>query len=531
MSRSSRVLVPALTLFIGFFLGLAVGRRGEPVLSAQPPVANGPAAAVAQPSAGPSPRATSDEAVYHELDRQYAQFESINRTFELVARAVSPAVVHIVAAKSGRTDDSARVRHYEETGSGVIIRGENAPALYVLTNNHVVEGAAPAKISIYLQDGRALHPDQVWLDAKADIAVMHLTRDDLPAARLGNSDAAAVGTWVLALGSPFGLTHSVSQGIISARGRHVDELQDVENQDFLQTDAAINPGNSGGPLVNMKGEVIGINNSIASNGGGNEGVGFSIPINLARWIMGQLVSKGRVSRGALGVDLHPEFRPEDAIALGLDRPHGAWVDVVHPSSPAAQSGLKNGDVVLSFQGVDVHDLNHLINMVSMAPIGRSADLVVWRDRKSLALRVTVGDRDRTIAQAPLANERVTPRGGLLRRPDQPPPPPSPSTQPPAASTATASTMGVEMRTLDDASARQLGMASTARGALVLKVSPTSPLAGIVQPSDVIHTVNGSAAATAEDAVRLFGRHASEGLIVGFDRVARGMVERRTARVP
>ena len=150
--------------------------------------------------------------------------------------------------------------------------------------------------------------------------MLNLGRDDLPAARLGDSDEATVGTWVLALGSPFGLTHSVSQGIISARGRHMDELQDVEYQDFLQTDAAINPGNSGGPLVNMKGEVIGINNSIASNGGGNEGVGFSIPINLARWIMGQLVTRGRVSRGALGVILHPEFRIEDALALGLDRP-------------------------------------------------------------------------------------------------------------------------------------------------------------------------------------------------------------------
>ena len=225
----------------------------------------------------------------------------------------------------------------------------------------MIEGARPAKISIFLHDGRSLHPDRIWLDAKADIAVLKLGRDDLPAARLGNSDEAAVGTWVLALGSPFGLTHSVSQGIISARGRHMDELQDVENQDFLQTDAAINPGNSGGPLVNMKGEVIGINNSIASNGGGNEGVGFSIPINLARWIMNQLISNGRVNRGALGIDLHPEFRPEDALALGLDLPRGAWVDVVHPGSPALEGGLRDGDVIVRFRGEEIHDLNHLIN--------------------------------------------------------------------------------------------------------------------------------------------------------------------------
>ena len=197
----------------------------------------------------------------------------------------------------------------------------------------------------------------------------------------------------------------------------MDELQDVEYQDFLQTDAAINPGNSGGPLVNMKGEVIGINNSIASNGGGNEGVGFSIPINLARWIMGQLVTRGRVSRGALGVILHPEFRVEDALALGLDRPRGAWVEVVNPRSPAAEGGVREGDVVVRFNGVEVNDLNHLINMVSMAPIGRPAEMVVWRDRKTVSMKVTVGDKE-PLTQATPPVSRSTP-DRLLRRPDRP----------------------------------------------------------------------------------------------------------------
>ncbi len=217
----------------------------------------------------------------------------------------------------------------------------------MLTNHHVIEGGKIGKIRIFLHDGRTLFPVRTWSDAKADIAVLKLDREDLPAARLGNSDTALVGSWVVAMGSPFGLMHSVSQGIISARGRHMDELQDVENQDFLQTDAAINPGNSGGPLVNMKGEVIGINNSIASNGGGNEGVGFSIPINLARWIMNELLSNGHVTRGALGVDLQPNFRQEDAKKLGLDRPQGAWIDKVHPDSPAARGGLRDGDVILN----------------------------------------------------------------------------------------------------------------------------------------------------------------------------------------
>lgn len=519
MSRSSTPLVLLLTLVCGAQLGYILARKG-PSLSAQSAATVAPASA-ARPA--PTPRAVSDEAVYTELRRQYDSFEHVNRTFEMVARAVSPAVVHIVAEKTGRIDETARVRHFEETGSGVIVRGDGTKNLYVLTNNHVVEGAAAAKISIFRQDGSVVHPKQVWLDAKADIAVLNLDRDDLPAARLGNSDDVTVGSWVLALGSPFGLTHSVSQGIISARGRHMDELQDVENQDFLQTDAAINPGNSGGPLVNMKGEVIGINNSIASNGGGNEGVGFSIPVNLARWIMTQLVSKGRVTRGALGIDLHPEFRPEDAIALGLDRPHGAWIDIVHRGSPAAAAGLKDGDVILRFRGEEIHDLNHLINMVSMAPIGQPADLVVWRERKNLAMRVTVGEREQTISQAaPPTFERLPKsRDGLIRRPDRPGTPSSP-----------VGVLGAELQTLDDPVARQHNLPTTLKGVLVLNVAPTSPLVQDIKRLDVIYSINDREVGTAEEAAKLLGSFdRSRGLRIGFDRVVRGTVERRTVQVP
>ncbi len=271
-------------------------------------------------SAAAARQKTADQEIYGLLARQYEQFKQVDRTFELVAKAVSPSVVHIVAQKKTRGDEKRRARDFEETGSGVIVRSDRSPGLYVLTNHHVVDGAKPAKIRVFLHDGRSIPPGRIWTDAKADIAVLKLDRDDLPSARMGNSDDAGVGSWVMALGSPFGLMHSVSQGIISARGRHMEELPDVENQDFLQTDAAINPGNSGGPLVNMKGEVVGINNSIASNGGGNEGVGFSIPINLARWIMNELIAHGRVTRGMLGVDLHQAFTAEEADAIGMERP-------------------------------------------------------------------------------------------------------------------------------------------------------------------------------------------------------------------
>ena len=526
MSRSSLPLVIALTLVTGLLLGVLL-ERGAPNLSAQATTpASGPgsalkpsAAANSNPTAPPT-RAVSEDALYEQLVKQYAQFEHVNRTFELVARVVSPAVVHIVAQKSGRIDESARLRHYEETGSGVIVHGERMKGLFVLTNNHVVEGSPAAKINIFLKDGRAIHPESVWLDAKADIAVLNLNREDLPAARLGNSEDMVVGDWVMALGSPFGLTHSVSQGIISARGRHMDELQDVENQDFLQTDAAINPGNSGGPLVNMKGEVIGINNSIASNGGGNEGVGFSIPINLARWIMNQLVAKGRVTRGALGNDLHPEFRPEDALKLGLDAPRGAWVDVVHQGSPASQAGLHDDDVIVRFQGVEVQDLNHLINMVSMAVIGQPADLSVWRGRQLYTLKVTVGDRERTIAHSvsPPAN-RASPRGsGLLKRPERP--------------TSTSITaLGLELQTLDEPAARRLGLPSALRGAIVTKVTPQSPLASQVQSLDIIHAVNGHPVKTADEAATALNSHSgSSALFVSLDRIEGGVAKSQTVRI-
>ena len=335
MSRSSSVILVVTSLAAGLVLGFSLG-RGGPVVSAQVGGSlRGQAGSMTPERAARRAAEVSrqDSQIYDQLAKEYEQFAHVDRMFELVSKAVSPSVVHIVAQKTVRHEESQRIKRFEETGSGVIVRNDKNPGLYVLTNHHVVEGGKIANIRIFLHDGRALTPERIWSDAKADIAVLKLDRDDLPAARLGNSDTAVVGSWVVAVGSPFGLMHSVSQGIISARSRHMDELQDVKNQDFLQTDAAINPGNSGGPLVNLKGEVIGINNSIASNGGGNEGVGFSIPINLARWIMNELISNGHVTRGALGVDLQPKFRQEEATTLGLDRPQGAGSARCIPSLP------------------------------------------------------------------------------------------------------------------------------------------------------------------------------------------------------
>jgi serine protease Do len=521
LSRSSAVIISLTSLFTGIVLGIFLARGGPSVLAQVSGRARSdqetPESGGVQPGAV-SRQKPGNDAIYDTLAQQYEQFRQIDRTFALVAKAVSPTVVHIVAKKVTRSEEGRRPREYEETGSGILVRSDRGPGVYVLTNHHVIEGSKPAKIRVYLRDGQAILPVKVWNDSKADIAVLQLDRDDLPAARLGNSDEAQVGNWVMALGSPFGLMHSVSQGIISARGRQMDELPEVVNQDFLQTDAAINPGNSGGPLVNMKGEVIGINNSIASNGGGNEGVGFSIPINLARWIMNELITHGRVTRGALGVDLQ-QFEQKDAVALGMVRATGALIGKVHPSSPADRAGLRDGDVVLRFSGIEITDLNHLINMVSMSAVGEPAELVIWRDRREHKLVVTVGDRDRTLSQSNLLPEVASDPSGLLRRPNRP-------------GAGSNYVLGLELATLNPDLAKRNEIPESWRGALVLSVDRQSPLARLVQPNDVISAIDNEVIQTAEQTVKILNSRADHvQLNMSLDRLRNGKMEQYKVRVP
>ena len=220
-------------------------------------------------------------------------------------------------------------------------------------------------------------------------------RDDLVAALIGNSTDAEIGDFVVAVGSPFGLSHSVSYGIISAKGRRDLELgpQGVHYQDFLQTDAAINPGNSGGPLINLRGEVIGINTAIASNSGGSDGIGFSIPSNMAMKIATDLIDFGKAQRGFLGVSLDARFSPMRAISLGLLRPYGARISAISPESPAANSSLSIGDIVLEFDGITIADDSHLVTQVSLTTIGRKVPMKVFRAGKINEVLVTVGRRD------------------------------------------------------------------------------------------------------------------------------------------
>ncbi len=333
---------------------------------------------------------------FAELANQALFVEQQNSLIKNIIRTVEPVVAHIEAKKSSSTglreQGSRRSSYIEEAGSGIVI--EHNHRFYVLTNYHVIENSEPGDIRIEA-DGRWFFPKRIIHDRETDLSVMFTDRDDLIPARLGNSDEADIGDFVVAIGSPFGLSHSVSYGIISAKGRRDLELgpQGVRFQDFIQTDAAINPGNSGGPLINLRGEVVGINTAIASNSGGSDGIGFSIPSNMAIKIARDLIDHGHARRGFLGVSLDARFTPMRAISLGLLRPYGARVSAITPGSPAAESAIAIGDIVIEFDGIKIVNDSHLVTQVSLTEIGQDVPVKVYRDGKLEQISVTVGSRD------------------------------------------------------------------------------------------------------------------------------------------
>lgn len=264
-------------------------------------------------------------------------------------------------------------------GSGVIIDSSGV----VLTNNHVVEGAD--EVIIHLADGREFKAEDIKTDERTDLALVRIRgAGSLPAATLGDSDKLKIGDWVMAIGNPFELEQTVSAGIISGVGR---ELGSVSRARFLQTDAAINPGNSGGPLVNLLGEVVGINTAIATDNGRFQGVGFAIPINLAKWVTGHLREKGTVQRAYLGIALE-ELNPELADKFGARKGEGVLVAQVFPNSPAAKAGFQPGDVITRFGGHRVKDRSDLQSTVERAALDTKHEVEVLRDGKTVTLEVT-----------------------------------------------------------------------------------------------------------------------------------------------
>jgi serine protease Do len=305
---------------------------------------------------------------------------------------VRPTVVHIDARKPLQRPRNGKATE-EESGSGVIARV--AGKTVVLTNRHVIHRAELDAITVQLVDARVLRPRRLWSDAGTDIAVLEVEGDDLPEARLAAGDPVQIGDTVLVIGSPFGLRNSVTLGIVSAKGRRDLELGEgtVRFQDFIQTDAAVNPGNSGGPLVNVRGEVVGIITAIASGSGLNEGIGFAIPMPMVLFVAGQLVENGSVARGFLGVTLDDEFSLEAANRLGMARLIGARVEAVTPGAPAATAGIRIDDVIVEYAGTPVDDDDHLMSLVSTTPAESTVDVVLFRDRKRVGLRLRVASRN------------------------------------------------------------------------------------------------------------------------------------------
>jgi serine protease Do len=334
-----------------------------------------------------------------------ASAKSLSRAFRAVAKRIMPSVVKIKTTSrlrtlhanpiasdntrppaspfenySGDSEPGAPAEGTKRQGlaSGVIVDARG----FILTNYHVIAGAD--EVLVELSDGKQIRAEEIRSDEQSDLAVLKIKTDrKLPAATMGDSDKLEIGDWVLAIGHPFDLDLTVSSGILSGKARILPTGRRV---DYLQTDAAINPGNSGGPLVNLDGEVVGINTAIASNSGGYQGVGFAIPANLVKWVTGQLIEKGTVQRGYLGVQIE-EIRADKAEELGIEPGQSVLVGKVFPDSPAAKAGLRKDDRILKFAGREVHNPRQLQEIVEQTESGASESAEVVRDGKPLTIHI------------------------------------------------------------------------------------------------------------------------------------------------
>ncbi|HEX6996255.1 MAG TPA: Do family serine endopeptidase [Gammaproteobacteria bacterium] len=314
---------------------------------------------------------------------------------------VSPAVVNIsISGRIGFPFDQEDPlfrrflpeesdREVTSSGSGVIVDAERG---YILTNHHVVANAE--RITVTLFDGRSMVAEPIGSDVKSDLAVLKIDARDLTQIEFGDSDRVRVGDFVVAIGNPFGLSHTVTSGIVSGLGRsNISPDQDAY-ENFIQTDASINPGNSGGALVGLNGELLGINSAILSRNGGNIGIGFAIPVNMARYVMGELIDGGKVRWGGLGVRINP-VTPEVASARGLPTTRGAVVASVGPGTAAERAGLRVNDVIVSIDDEAVRDAGSLRAAIGLRPPGERVRIGIIRDGKPQVLEATLGDAEET----------------------------------------------------------------------------------------------------------------------------------------
>jgi serine protease Do len=370
----------------------------------------------------------------------------------------------------GQRRGSFRQPQQEGLGSGVIVSTDG----YVLTNNHVVNGADVIKIT--LADGRELAAKVVGTDPKSDLAVIKVEAKDLPAITFTDSDKVEVGDRVLAIGNPFGIGQTVTSGMVSGLGRATLGL---DYEDFIQTDAAINPGNSGGALVDVQGRLVGINTAILSRSGGFQGIGFAIPSNLARSVMEQLVSNGKVVRGYLGVSMQ-ELTPELVDSFKLATRTGALVSDVVPGSPAAKAGVKSGDVLTKFNGKSINDARHLKLTVANVQPGTEVAVEVLREGKPVDLKIKVGENNDKTSKNKIG-DKSSPGGGG----DE------------------GTLNGVGVGDLDPRMRREFDIPAKVQGAIVTEVDPGSAAASAgLQPGDVIQEINHHPVRSADEAVKL-----------------------------
>ncbi|HEY4449031.1 MAG TPA: DegQ family serine endoprotease [Steroidobacteraceae bacterium] len=351
-------------------------------------------------------------------------------TLAPMIRKVSPAVVNIATRGTIRErgaqnpllddpffrrffdvppDTGPRARPFQSAGSGVIF---DARSGYIVTNAHVVENAS--EITVTLQDGRDLKAEIIGSDTPSDVAVVRVKPDGLTQIPLGDSARAEVGDFVVAIGNPFGLQHTVTSGIISGLSR--SGINPDGYEDFIQTDASINPGNSGGALVNLRGELIGINTAILSRSGGNIGIGFAIPVNMARSVMEQLIRYGSVKRGQLGVSMYT-VTPDIAHSLGLPSAVGALVSQVVEGSPADHAGIRTGDVITSVNSQPVKSNSELRNTIGLLRVGDKVDIGLLRDGKPLRVTAVIADTTTELTGGPASIHKSFEGSVLADAPD------------------------------------------------------------------------------------------------------------------
>ena len=382
-----------------------------------------------------------------------------------------------------RGGEEQQKRRGTSLGSGFVIDGEG----YIVTNNHVIQGAED--ITVIFRDDTQLKAKLIGSDSRVDLAVLKVeppNKKPLPAVKWGDSDKSRVGDWVIAIGNPFGMGHSVTAGIISARGRSLNDSLD----DYLQTDAAINKGNSGGPLFNTEGEVIGVNTAIYSPSGTNAGLAFSIPSNIVKQAADQLREFGKIRRGWIGVS-YQSVTDDIADSFGLDRARGVLVANVVADGPAFKAGLKRNDIILSFAGVDVPDLRRFPRFVANARVGNTVDIVVWRGGKEVPLKLKIGEQE----EAEKTN--VSAQGNAPGK--------KPADQDQAL-TSTIEQLGLTLQKLSDQLREKYGLSDSAKGVVVTKVAADSPAAEKqLQAGDLILEVDQKPVTTPQEVTEIVAK--------------------------